>query len=164
MLDLGLGLTRMESLCLILVCCDLQKKRKCCVRIQLLRTYNCSLQIRSALTSTRRSFLTFAARSTFLGDDWLGILLCSRHNSEPRSLSHQNNNLHLFKMYKTESLCTWTLDSLASDVVDGWWKHTPRRGAITKPVLGTASAFKGVGVTIIALAGPGKGARKVNRQ
>lgn len=33
---------------------------------------------------------------------------------------------------------------------------------ITTPVLGTTSAFKVVGVTITALAGPGKGARRVN--
>lgn len=33
---------------------------------------------------------------------------------------------------------------------------------ITTPALGTTSAFKVVGVTITALAGPGKGAMRVN--
>lgn len=117
------------------------------------------------LTSLRRSFQAFAARSTFLGDNWLGSLLCSRHNPEPRSLSQENNNLHLFEMDKTESLCYLNTWLICTECLGGLWKHTgPRRGAITKPVLGTASEFRDVGVTIIALAGPGKGARKINRQ
>lgn len=33
---------------------------------------------------------------------------------------------------------------------------------MTTPVLGTTSAFRGVGVTITALAWPGKGAERVN--
>lgn len=109
MLGWGLALTGTESLDLILLCCDLQRKKMFSCEKFSSSGLRAALG-RPALTSTRRSFLTFAARSV-LGDDRLGSLLCSRHNSEPRSLSHDNNNLHLFKMCTTESLCTGTLDS-----------------------------------------------------
>lgn len=71
----------------------------------------CAFWVKWALTGTRGGFLIFAAGRIrlFFGHNWLGSLLCVRHNVKSRSLNYMkreqidNKKQKYRKTYKTEN-------------------------------------------------------------